>query len=141
MSSIRFIMGRMKVCFFAVLCVGLETWNSLQNLKSKIKHGHSMLYFYLLIFISRITAALFSQRMQLINQLKILWKSLKIFWTRILSQKLRLSFLEMGFSWKVGCRLPLSSPLPKHTYALSNPYKINLFICLLIIPIRIDFCS
>lgn len=135
MSSIRFIMGRMKVCFFAVLCVGLETWNSLQNLKSK--HGHSMLYFYLLIFISRITAALFSQRMQLINQLKILWKFLKMFWTRILSQKLRLSFLEMGFSWKVGCR----SPLPKHTYALSNPYKINLFICLLIIPIRIDFCS
>lgn len=137
MSSIRFIMGRMKVCFFAVLCVGLETWNSLQNLKSKIKHGHSMLYFYLLIFISRITAALFSQRMQLINQLKILWKFLKMFWTRILSQKLRLSFLEMGFSWKVGRR----SPLPKHTYALSNPYKINLFICLLIIPIRIDFCS
>lgn len=42
-------------------------------------------------------------------------------------------FLESG--------VPLSSPLPKHTYALSNPYKINLFICLLIIPIRIDFCS
>ena len=34
-----------------------------------------------------------------------------------------------------------SCPLPKHTYALSNPYKINLFIGLLIIPIRIDFCS
>lgn len=44
MSSIRFIMGRMKVCFFAVLCVGLETWNSLQNLKSKIKHGHFSLF-------------------------------------------------------------------------------------------------
>lgn len=85
--------------------------------------GTSMLYFYLLIFISRITAALFSQRMQLINQLKILWKFLKMFWTRILSQKLRLSFLEMGFSWKVGCPvlslsiLMLSQTLTKSIYS------------------------
>lgn len=43
-------------------------------------------------------------------------------------------FLESGV-------LFARSPLPKHTYALSNPYKINLFICLLIISIRIDFCS
>lgn len=33
------------------------------------------------------------------------------------------------------------SPIPKHTRALSNTYKINPSTYLLIIPIRIDFCS
>lgn len=50
-------------------------------------------------------------------------------------------FLEMGFSWK-SCLLNCArSPPSKHTYARSNTYKINPSIYLLIIPIRIDFCS
>ena len=53
-----------------------------------------------------------------------------------------ISKIETEFFWKWDFLGKWGvAPLPKHTYALSNPYKINLFIGLLIIPIRIDFCS
>lgn len=55
--------------------------------------------------------------------------------------KIETEFFGNGIFLESGVLFAARSPLPKHTYALSNPYKINLFICLLIIPIRIDFCS
>lgn len=45
------------------------------------------------------------------------------------------------FLEKAACLNCARSPPSKHTYARSNTYKINPSIYLLIIPIRIDFCS
>lgn len=137
MSSIRFIMGRMKVCFFAVLCVGLETWNSLQNLKSKIKHGHfHALFLPFNLYKSHYSCTLFPKNA--VNKpIKNFMEVFENVLDSYIISKIETEFFGNGIFLESG----VLSPLPKHTYALSNPYKINLFICLLIIPIRIDFCS
>lgn len=134
MSSIRFIM--VKVCFFAVLCVGLETWNSLQNLKSNMVHA---LFLPFNLYKSHYSCTLFPKNA--VNKpIKNFMEVFENVLDSYIISKIETEFFGNGIFLESG-GAAARSPLPKHTYALSNPYKINLFICLLTIPIRIDFCS